>query len=180
MHEIETKILDIDVQNIKKKLNSLGAKEIQNTRLIVDWYGPKGLTHDGDDPWFLRVRTYSNGKHEVTWKGKSDILGASRKHKEINFTISDPIQIGYFFEELDLEKYGHQEKNRISWTLNDYQFDLDQYPGMPAYLEIEGKSEKHIQEAIELLGLGGHKNSSEGERVLINEKYKLNWFDMHF
>jgi adenylate cyclase class 2 len=180
MQEIETKILDVDVQDIKKKLNSLGAQEIQNTRLIVDWYGPKGLTHDGDDLWFLRVRTYSNGKHEVTWKGKSDILGASRKHKEINFTISDPIQIGYFFEELDLEKYGHQEKDRISWTLNDYQFDLDQYPGMSAYLEIEGESEAHIQEAIKLLDLASHKNSSDGERALIKKEYGLDWFNMRF
>ena len=180
MHEIETKILGVDVEEIKSKLLSLRAKEIQNTRLIVDWYGPKGLTHDGDDPWYLRVRSYSDGKIEVTWKGKSDILGISRKHKEINFTISDSTQVSSLFEKLSLEKYAHQEKDRISWVLNDCQFDLDQYPEMPAYLEIEGNSEKDIQEAIKLLSLSEYQSSSEGERVLIKEKYNLDWFNMYF
>lgn len=36
MHEIETKVLEIDKEEIKKTLKSLGAKEIQNTRLVVD------------------------------------------------------------------------------------------------------------------------------------------------
>ena len=180
MHEIETKVLEVDKEELKQKLESLGAKQIQSVRLVVDWYGPKGLTHDGDDPWYLRVRSYSGEKYEVTWKAKSDILGAARKHKEINFTVSDPERIGDLLLELDLEKYAHQEKDRTSWVLNDWQFDLDEYPGMPAYLEIEGKSEEHIQEALKLLNLENHKNSSQGERALIKEQYGLNWFDMKF
>ena len=65
-------------------------EKTQETRLVVDWYGPKGLTHHGDDPWFLRIRSYSGGKYEVTWKAKSNILGTTRKHKEINFLIEEP------------------------------------------------------------------------------------------
>lgn len=68
MHEIETKVLEVDKEKIEKRLLALGAKEIQNTRLIVDWYGPKGITHAGDDPWYLRVRTTTGGKVEVSWK----------------------------------------------------------------------------------------------------------------
>jgi adenylate cyclase class IV len=114
MHEIETKILGVDVKEIKSKLLSLGAKEIQNTRLVVDWYGPKGLTHDGDDPWYLRVRSYGESKIEVTWKGKSDILGVSRKHKEINFTVLDSTQVSSLFEELGLVKYMLIKKKIVS------------------------------------------------------------------
>lgn len=180
MHEIETKILDVDTESIAKKMQDVGAQKVLATRLTVDWYGPKGLTHNGDDPWFLRIRTYSGEKHEVTWKGKSDILGAARKHKEINFTVSDPALLGGLFEELDLEKYGHQEKDRVSWVYKDWRFDLDQYPGMPAYLEIEGTDEAHIQEAIQLFGLQSKKASSEGERVLIQKEYGLDWFKMNF
>jgi adenylate cyclase class 2 len=178
--ELETKILEITTADIVAKLETIGAKKISEQRLIVDWYGPKGLTHNGDDPWFLRIRSYSNGKHEVTWKDKSDILGASRKHKEINFAVSDPAQMGDLFEELDLEKYAHQEKDRISFEFEDWRFDLDQYPTIPAYLEIEAPSEESIQEAIKLLELEKYKSSSEGERVLIQAEYGLNWFDMKF
>ena len=181
MHEIETKILEVDKDSIEKKLESLGANKISEQRLAVDWYGPKGTPHDGDVPYFLRIRTYGvTGKNEITWKGKSDILGTARKHKEINFTVSSAISAAALFEELGLEKYAHQEKDRVSWTLKEWQFDHDQYPGMPAYLEIEGTSEEHIQEAIQLLDLKNHLTSSEGETALIEKHYGLNWFDMHF
>lgn len=84
------------------------------------------------------------------------------------------------FEELDLEKYAFQEKDRISWNLQNWRFDLDQYPGMPAYLEIEGQSDQHIREALDLLGLEKKETSSEGERILIQKKYGLDWYSMHF
>ena len=180
MHEIETKILDIDVKEIKKKLNSLDAKEIQNTRLVVDWYGPKGLTHEGDDPWYLRVRTTSDGKSEVSWKSLPKITGNTRHSDEINFNINDAVLTGKLLENIDLEHYAHQEKDRVSFTLKDWNFDLDQYPGMPAYLEIEGKSHEHVQEAIKLLNLENYKSIGEGERVLIKKEYRLNWFNMRF
>lgn len=181
MHEIETKILEVDIKETGEKLRNLGAKEIQNTRLTVDWYGPKGLTHDGDDPWYLRIRAYSSSeKCEVTWKAKSELMGVSRKHKEINFTVSDPLQMEDLLKELNLEKYAHQEKDRISWILNNVQFDLDTYPKMPSFLEIEAQSEKDINEMIKKLNLNKNKTWNDGERTLIKEKYKLDWFDMRF
>ena len=51
---------------------------------------------------------------------------------------------------------------------------------MPAYLEIEGKSHEHVQEAIKILGLEDHKSIGEGERVLIKKEYELDWFNMRF
>lgn len=178
-HEIETKVLDIKVDEIKQKLVLLGAEKIQETRLIVDWYRIKG-TVPGEDPWFLRIRSYSNGTHEVTWKAKSNVLGVARKHKEINFTIPEPAKLADLFEELGLEAYAHQEKDRISFTFKDWQFDIDQYPNMPAYMEIEGVSEEHIKEALVLLGLEQNKTWAEGERTLIEGTYGLNWYDMKF
>ncbi len=43
MQEIETKVLEVNVEEIKVKLKDLGAKETQDTRLVVDWYCPKGI-----------------------------------------------------------------------------------------------------------------------------------------
>ncbi|MBX4205551.1 MAG: CYTH domain-containing protein [Candidatus Doudnabacteria bacterium] len=179
MNETETKILDVDTDSIRALMTKIGAFEIQDTKLIVDWFRLKG-TKEGEDPWYLRIRSNRESASEVTWKGKSDILGASRTHKEINFSIQDGEKLSDLFGQIGLEKYAHQEKFRTSWTLRDWRFDLDQYPGMPAYLEIEGKSENHIQEAIKLLALEDHKHSSEGERLLIQTEYKLDWYNMKF
>ncbi|MCC7160716.1 CYTH domain-containing protein [Candidatus Nomurabacteria bacterium] len=181
MHEIETKVLEIDPKSIAEKLKILGAVEISNEKLVVDWYGPKGLTHDGDDPWFLRIRNYEpSGKKEVTWKAKSEHIGVSRKHKEINFTVSDESSVGYLLEELNLEKYAHQEKKRTSWKLGTIQFDLDIYPGMPSFIEIEAESENDINEMIKKLNLEKNETWNDGERTLIKGKYNLDWFNMRF
>jgi len=178
-NEIETKILDVDVPEILKKLNDLRAKKILETRFKVYWYRPKG-TKEGSDLWFLRIRSNSENENEVTWKAKSDILGTARKHKEINFKIAEPEKLADLFRELGLENYAYQEKNRISFVFKDWRFDIDQYPNMPAYLEIEGKSETHIQKAITLLGLSKHKTWAKGERLLIQDVYNIDWYDMRF
>jgi adenylate cyclase class 2 len=180
MKEIETKVLEVDKEEIKKSLKSLDAKEIQNIRLIVDWYGPAGLTHAGDDPWYLRVRTTSDGKSEASWKSLPKITGNTRHSDEVNINVSDAFLAGKLLESIGLEHYAHQEKDRVSFVLKDWNFDLDQYPGMPAYLEIEGKSHEHVQEAIKLLHLENHKSIGEGERVLIKKEYGLDWFNMRF
>ena len=75
IHEIETKVLDIDEKTIKINLFSFGAEKVGENRLVVDWYRTKGIKN-GEDKWFLRIRSYSNEKHEVTLGDpKSDILG---------------------------------------------------------------------------------------------------------
>ncbi len=178
-HEIEAKILNIDAEVVEQKLVALGAKKVRNTRLTVDWYRPKGIK-EGDDPWFLRIRTDSEGTHEVTWKAKSSALGIARKHKEINFLIPEPDKLVDLFEELSLEQYAHQEKDRISYLLRDWTFDIDTYPKMPAYMEIEGSSETHIKEAMKLLGVLPNQTWPDGERTLIQREYGLDWYDMRF
>ena len=178
MKEVETKILDVDKDKIVERLNSLGAKKVLDTSFKVDWFRISGL-EEGKDPWFLRIRTTSDGKSEVTWKSSRNFLGAASEHKEINLNIADHQKLANLFEEIGLEKYAHQEKNRISWLFDDWRFDLDKYPKMPAYLEIEGKNEEHIQEAIKLLFLEKNKATPEGERVVIQE-YGLDWYNMCF
>lgn len=178
-HEIETKVLDIDSYRIQKELLNLGAKKTKETKLVVDWYRPKG-TREGEDLWFLRIRSNSEGINEVTWKAKSDILGKVRKHKEINFNVPEPEKLEDLFEELGLEKYAHQEKKRVSFEYKDWIFEIDDYPGMPAFLEIEGNSEEHIKEAMQLLDIENNRTWTDGERTLIQDVFSLDWYDMKF
>jgi len=179
MHEIETKILEIDRDIVVQKLVELGATKIKDTRLIVDWYClPEAL--GGDHPWYLRVRSTSDGKNEITWKSLETFVGNTRQSKEVNIDVSDFEKTKILLESIGLTHYAHQEKDRISFTYKNWNFDLDQYPNMPAYLEVEGDSEEHILEAIELLEIQAHESLSQGETKLIRERYGLNWNDMRF
>ncbi len=147
--------------------------------MIVDWFRIKGVK-EGEDPWFLRIRSNSNGKHEVTWKAKSTTEGIIRKHKEINFLIDEPAKLIDLFEKLNLERYAHQEKDRISYKYKDWSFDIDTYPKMPPYMEIEGSSDEQIKEVIQILNLESNRTWNKGERILIQDIYNLDWYDMKF
>ncbi len=177
--EIETKVLEVDLEEIKKKLESLGAEKTQEVTLIVDWFNPIGVPKE-KSPWFLRVRSYSSGKVEVTWKAKSEMLGVARRHKEINLSVGSHEAMNDLFEEIGLECYAHHEKKRISYSVAEASFDLDTYPGMRTYLEIESSSEEIIKKWIKNLGLESHDTWNDGERTLIENKYGLNWTNMRF
>lgn len=177
--EIETKVLAVPVAELIHRLEELNALKILDTRLTVDWYRPAD-EKTGDEKWYLRIRSRADGSAEMTWKGKSDILGSSRKHKEINIPLDDFMLMGDFLESIGMVTYAHQEKDRISYELNEWRIDIDTYPDMPSYAEIEGHSEEHIQEALSLLHLEGHTCLAEGERTLIEREYGLDWFDMRF
>ena len=179
MHEIETKILEVDTSQILKKLHDLGATEIQNTRLFVDWYCLKSALASAH-PWYLRVRKTTDGKSEISWKSLEKFVGNTRQSQEININVSDFENSKSLLESIGLVHYAHQEKDRISFTLKDWNFDLDQYPKMPAYLEIEGTSEEHVGKAIQLLNLENHEALSQGETKLIRERYALDWNNMRF
>src|SRR6185369_17952432 len=111
MHEIETKVLEVDVEALKEKLDKFGAEKIQEVMLTVDWFSAAGF-HKDNQPWFLRIRSYSTGKIEVTWKGDLEVLGVSRKVKEINVKVDDHEKMKLLFEAIGLELYAHQEKKR--------------------------------------------------------------------
>jgi adenylate cyclase class 2 len=179
MHEIETKILEVNVKEISEKIESLGAKKTQEVMLTVDWFSLPGVAKD-KQPWYLRVRSYSTGKVEVTWKGPYKIVGNSHQNQEINLLIDSHEKIKMLFEAIGLTCYAHQEKKRISWVLDTIQFDLDMYPNMPPFLEIEVQDEKDIDKMIKNLNLEKHQTWNDGERTLIEEKYKLNWSGMYF
>jgi adenylate cyclase class 2 len=116
----------------------------------------------------------------VTCKWNKQLIGNVTKGNEINVLVDDHMKMGALFEVIGLENYAHQEKKRISWKLNENQFDLDTYPGMQSYLEIEGTSEENINDMIKKLGLEGNETWNDGEKTLIEGKYKLNWSNMRF
>lgn len=179
MHEIETKILEVNAKDISEKLTDLGAEKIQDVMLTVDWFSLPGLEKE-NHPWFLRVRSYSTGKIEITWKGKQNTESTMHHVKEINLLVDNHEKAKILFEEIGLICYAHQEKERASWKLDGVQFDLDTYPKMSPYLEIEAGSEKEIAEMIKKLNLEKYEAWNDGERTLIEGKYKLDWYNMRF
>ncbi len=147
MHtEYEVRILEIDVDSIKNKLEEVGAKfewDCLQRRYVYDFI-PKV-----DGKW-IRLRT--NGlKTTLTIKNlvSSEIDGT----QELEIEVSDFEKCNLILKDLGYEAKGYQENRRIQYSLNGVEIDIDYWPHIPTYLEIEGPSEKAIYDIISNLGI---------------------------
>ena len=72
------------------------------------------------------------------------------------------------------------EKKRISYMLNNIRFEIDTWPGIPTYLEIEAETPKAVQSGIDLLRLNNHEKTQESGTALF-DRYNINfWSDLSF
>lgn len=81
-----------------------------------------------------------------------------------------------FLESLGYAYKSFQEKERISFKLDDFEIDIDTWPGIPTYLEIEGDSKKELETIINKLGYKWSDTiSCTADKVY--EKYGKSMFD---
>lgn len=70
----------------------------------------------------------------------------------------------------------YQEKERITYILDHYELDIDTWPGIPTYVEIEGESEDDLKNILNKLGyLINDTVSCTADEIY--EKYGLSMFD---
>ena len=55
-------------------------------------------------------------------------------------------------EALGYSYKSYQEKERITFMFEGYEIDIDTWPGIPTYFEVEGNSEKDLEEILNKLG----------------------------
>ena len=70
----------------------------------------------------------------------------------------------------------YQEKERITYILDGYELDIDTWPGIPTYVEIEGSSEEDLEIILNKLGYS-MKDTVSCTADQIYEKYGLSMFD---
>ena len=146
MHtEYEVRVLEIDVEKVKSKLENLGAKlewdRIQK-RYVYDFI-PKL-----DGKW-IRLRT--NGD-KTTLTIKDVVTSRIDGTRELEIEVDDFDKTNLILEELGYVPKGYQENRRIQYKLNGVEVDIDYWPLIPTYLEIEGNSEEEVYKTVELLG----------------------------
>ena len=146
MHtEYEVRILEIDKDEIIKRLEEKNAKfewdRIQK-RYVYDFI-PKI-----NNKW-IRLRT-NGDKTTLTIKNlvSSEIDGT----QELEVEVDDFDRCNLILKELGYLSKGYQENRRIQYNLNGVEIDIDSWPLIPTYLEIEGPSEEAVFNAVEALG----------------------------
>lgn len=180
MLEIEIKILEIDTKALIKKLEELGAEKTF-----------EGAVHDiyYDFPKGKKLKMEKNKRmFRIRKKGEEHIYTIKRKRKglwkEELAAIKDehetPITDIDSFQRV-LEKYGMTQtrekiKHRVSYKLAGAEFDIDEYKGIPAFLEVEEDSRENINFWIRKLGLWDHDILIWGSRKIFKH-YWVKYLD---
>ncbi len=96
--------------------------------------------------------------------------------KEIEVTVNDFDTTKKLLLSIGLIEKFSQERKRIRWVKDDVEFDIDTWPLVPTYLEIEGKSWERVEEISKDLGFNwaDHLRFSFGQ---ICERYGFSDID---
>jgi len=166
--EFEVKILDIDVNKIISKLESLGAKKLKETlqkRYVYDFIPKK------EKSW-IRLRTNGEKTTLAIKEISSDKIDGT---KELEISVDDFEKTNMLLEKLGHKHKLYQENKRISYILKGAEIEIDFWPKIPPYLEIEGKSTQEVEKIIKLLGY------EKSQTVSINtlDVYKIYGIDLN-
>lgn len=135
--EYELRVLEIDKEKMIEKLQILGAikkGEYHQRRYVYD------LRPVENGKW-IRLRT--NG--EITTLTYKDIVSNTIDGtKEVEFEVEDFNKANEFLERIGFFNRGYQENDRIQYFLDGVEIDIDSWPMIPTYMEIEGKSKEEV------------------------------------
>ena len=152
--EFEIRILEVDVDKVMHTLESMGATKVGEyfqRRYVYD------LVPDSSDK-FVRIR--DNGeKVTITYKDKT--IRTISGTKELELEISDFDKANELLNLIGFNNGHYVENKRITYELEDAEFDIDTYPDIPTYMEIEGKDEETVKKYIEILELSNNEQTCD-------------------
>ncbi len=160
MREREVKVLNIDKDEIEKKLKKIGAvliKDEEQTNIRFDTNDNfLKETYNG----YLRIRITNNLldgkiKNTLTFK-KSISRDKMRVNEETETEISNCEETIKILKFLGYDKKRPGYKHRRSYLYDNIIFEIDTWDKdtyAKPYLEIEMSSEEELEKAIKLLGL---------------------------
>lgn len=169
--EYEIRVLDIDKKYMIKVLEECGAKKIgefNQKRYVYD------MKPENESQW-IRLRT-DGYKTTLTYKNiiKNTIDGT----KELEVEVSDFETTNKLLEIMGYINKGYQENNRIKYELNNVEIDIDTWPMIPTYMEIEGKNEEEIMNIIKLLNIDEKKITALNCQDIYKEIYNIDITNM--
>lgn len=148
--EIEAKWLNVDLDKIREKLADIGAICVNPERLMsrrVFDYPDKHLETIGG---WVRVRNEGD-KTTLSYKQLND--RTLHGTKEVSVLVDDFDKTCNFLTAIGLQSKAFQETKRESWRLGDAEIELDTWPWIPSFVEIEASNESELKSVAEKLGL---------------------------
>lgn len=165
--EYECKILNIDLDDFLSKLESLDAEdkgERLQRRFVYDFYPVD------PDSW-IRLRT--NG--DVTTLA----IKSLKRTDEFGNALEEEVEVGDFdttnriLGRLGYQHRNYQENLRHSFKLGSVSIDIDTWPLIPTYVEVEGSSESEVLETLQILGVDQSQVTTKDVESIYREIYGI-------
>ena len=138
----------IGTNNFSSILSKENFLEILNDKNLIDFVQK---FHNNPKKW-IRLRQ-TNNKTTIAVK---HILAPNdtciQQMLETELEVSNMQEANSLLEALGFYHRGDEEKERISYVLFDHEIDIDTWPGIPTYFEVEGKSEEDLKDFLSKLG----------------------------
>ncbi len=166
MNEVEERVLEVNPEEVVAKLEALGAKKVGDwfqRRYIYDFM-PKR-----ENEW---IRLRSNGK-ETTLTYKNTEAKSTNGTRELEVVVSGFEETNELLRIMGYVPRAYQENKRIRYYLDHMEIDIDTWPLIPTYVEIEGGSEEDINKVKELLGITTEKTTKANTQQLYLEEYGI-------
>ncbi len=146
MKEIEVKVIEIDQQEVEKKLSSLGAKKIGE-------YQVESIIFDDSENNLNKklnlLRLRKKGKIYLTFKEKAE-KGFVKIAEETEVEVSDFEKMKLILEKIGFISSKTQPKKRITYKLKNSLVEIDDYFVLPVFLEVESPTEEELKEILDL------------------------------
>ncbi len=164
--EIEVKFLHVDHDLIRQKLSEVGA-ELEHPMQQM-----KRVTFQNDfmcqKSGWIRVRDEGD-RITVAYKQTDsfDIDGT----KEIEIDVENFEAAVEIFRNIGLGGESFQESRRESWQFGEVQIELDEWPWLDSFIEIEAPNEQLVSDMAIRLGLNMSESLSGDVMVAYREQY---------
>jgi adenylate cyclase class 2 len=156
MHEFEVKFLDIDPAAVIKQVTEAGGNMMYDRifhRRVFDY---PGFHLDKQGAW-VRVRDEGD-KITLAFKQRLYDTNDALDHDDSGM-IEEEVEVSNFettctiLRHIGLIDKFFIENRRIEYKLDGVRVDIDYWPLIPPYLEIEGENWEDVNATIEKLGL---------------------------
>lgn len=124
---------------------------------------------------WIRLRT--NGE-VATLAYKNVVDNTISGTKEVEIEVSDFDRTHQFLSCIGFTRRSYQENRRIRYILDDVEVDIDTWPMIPTYLELEGNSEEEVMKIVKILKLDSSKVTSKSPQDIYIDVYGIDIKDM--
>lgn len=147
--EIEAKFLNVDADDLRKKLRGIGAvREYEETLMRRKTYDDRDENLRKIGGW-VRVRDEGD-KITLSYKQLNDrtVHGT----KEVTVIVDDFDTANTFMDTIGFVQKSYQETKREKWILNGAEITIDTWPWIPTFVEIEAPDEDSLKNIAAKLG----------------------------